>query len=271
MKTTDADAVLFFDDAADYYYNNANAAGTKAAAQTVDLTNISKDWWVYPASKVSVDTDITVACGDESIGKDVDNYYVVDTVLTLTCDNTNGSATILESGQKYGTAYSTYKVGNTDVSMVTGWTVTLGEGVTATVNGEKLTEGDMIDAQTSADLSGLLKADETVGTTVVAKTDSSVPYATTEGTSSISSACTVVAMTKVTLPASGVTVEYYGGSLVEWVSISSPGTILYVENETQLRVTKSSGNVVVEGVEPDTANNAPVVVFTVGTDDVTVK
>ena len=271
VKTTDADAVLFFDDAADYYYNNANAAGTKAAAQTVDLTNISKDWWVYPASKVSVDTDITVACGDESIGKDVDNYYVVDTVLTLTCDNTNGSATILESGQKYGTAYSTYKVGNTDVSMVTGWTVTLGEGVTATVNGEKLTEGDMIGAQTSADLSGLLKADETVGTTVVAKTDSSVPYATTEGTSSISSACTVVAMTKVTLPASGVTVEYYGGSLVEWVSISSPGTILYVENETQLRVTKSSGNVVVEGVEPDTANNAPVVVFTVGTDDVTVK
>ena len=272
VKTTDADAVLFFDDAADYYYNNADAAGTKAAAKTVDLTNISKDWWVYPASKVSVDSATAVSCGDDAFMAGEDNYYVVGTKLTLTCTNTDLSATIIESGKDYGIAYKTYKVGNADVTMASGWTVTLGEGVTATVSGEKLIEGDKIAAQTRANLSDLLKADETVGTTVVVKTNASVPYETAVGTTSISGACTVATATAVTLPASGVTVEYNAGEVLGWRNINVTGiTTLYVEDDTQLRVSKTSGNVVVEGVEPDTPNNAPAVAFTVGADAVTVK
>ena len=194
------------------------------------------------------------------------------TKLTLTCTNTDLSATIIESGKRYGIAYDTYKVGNTDVTMASGWTVTLGEGVTATVSGEDLTEGDKIAAQTGANLSALLEADETVGTTVVVKTNASVPYETAVGTTPISGACTVATATAVTLPASGVTVEYNAGEVLGWRNINVTGiTTLYVEDDTQLRVSKTSGNVVVEGVEPDTPNNAPAVAFTVGADAVTVK
>ena len=79
-------------------------------------------------------------------------------------------------------------------------------------------------------------------------------------------------MTKVNPPNNGESVAYYGiaGDGRTEMPISSPGATLYVENGTQLKVTKTSGDATVEGVVPD-EDVGTMVIFTVGADEVTVK
>ena len=268
LKITLTDPVnavgVFTDDSA------VAAKTTKATGSTMNITGGAPVVYLKPVAKVALDTATSAACGDEKFAANSDNYYVVDTVLTLTVANEGQSATIAKDGKKYGVGLDEYEVGYEDVSITSGLTVTLGKGVTATVDGENLSEGDKIVTAKDEDLSSVLKADTTVGTTVVIKTDNTVPYVTSVTTNNITANCTAVAMTKVTLPNSGETVEFFGGNLTDFIKIDGLGATLYVENGTQLRVTKTSGTASVEGVEPD-ESRGPVVVFTVRADNVTVQ
>ena len=234
----------------------------------MEITGKADTVYLKPVAKVTLDSVTSAACGDEKFAASSNNYYVVDTVLTLTVTAEGQSATIAKDGKKYGVGLDEYEVGYEDVSITSGLTVTLGKGITATVDGKNLSEGDKIVTASGEDLSSVVKAVESVGKTIVVKT-STAPYETSAWDGKVNGNCTLVAMTKVTVPASS-TVEYYGGVETDYVDTGLSGTEIYVENGTKLKVTKNSGDVAIEGVEPIEIGGR-VVVFTVGADEVTVK
>ena len=248
--------------------NAVTTNNTKSDDDTVEITGKADTVYLKPVAKVTLDSVTSAACGDEKFAASSNNYYVVDTVLTLTVTAEGQSATIAKDGKKYGVGLDEYEVGYEDVSITSGLTVTLGKGITATVDGKNLSEGDKIVTASGEDLSSVVKAVESVGKTIVVKT-STAPYETSAWDGKVNGNCTLVAMTKVTVPASS-TVEYYGGVETDYVDTGLSGTEIYVENGTKLKVTKNSGDVAIEGVEPIEIGGR-VVVFTVGADEVTVK
>ena len=171
--------------------------GTKENGDTINITGTT-DVYLKPVAKVDLDSMTSAAYGEQEFDKDSANYYVTGIVLTLDAGKYIAFENIDNKG--YGVGRETYEVGYEDVTLKSGHVVTLGEGVSATVDGQSLVEGNKIGAQTDTDLSAVLKPDETIGTTVVVKTDDTVPYATAVGTGKITGSCTVVAMTKVVFP-----------------------------------------------------------------------
>ena len=247
-----------------------------APATTATIT-ISGETEVYAGVKVTGNSYTNISYIDENgdaqgmnLGASNEAYAAMGAILKVKHTGVNGVYNAADGN--YGKEVATYKVTKNDVKFATGYKVTLGDGVTAEINGETVSNTTIV--VKNGEKIDTLAVDTTKGTTAVWQPTGSVPYAAStakvDKNTGITASGTLVAATEVALPSSGVTVEYNAGELIGWKSITGATTI-YVESDTQLRVTKSGSTVSVEGATLDTPNNAETVVFTVGADKVTVK
>ena len=246
-----------------------------APATTATIT-ISGETEVYAGVKVTGNSYTNISYIDENgdaqgmnLGASNEAYAAMGATLKVEHTGVNGVYNAADGN--YGKEVSTYEVTKNDVKFATGYKVTLGDGVTAEINGETVSNTTIV--VKNVEKIDTLVVDETKGTTAIWQPTGSVPYASSKVDKdvAINTSGTLVAATEVA-GLSGMTVEYRVGEGDHFVTGPTISGTVYVKKGTVLEVSKSSGdNVVVEGAESFENNNAPMIIFTVGADKVTVK
>ena len=267
-----------------YLVKKSNATGyadTACKDETAEKTiTVDDALRVYAAVEVKVDSNVkatykTTENKDASV--DATNKYVaLGTELAVeTTDPSAWSVFDQVNGAGYGVAIDSYTVDEDGATLIAGRTVVLGDGVSAKV-GDVTVSADS-EYKTLAVRDGqkidTLVVDETKGTTAIWQPTGSVPYASSKVDKdvAINTSGTLVAATEVA-GLSGMTVKYGVGEGDHFVTGPTISGTVYVKKGTVLEVSKSSGdNVAVEGAESFENNNAPMIIFTVGADKVTVK
>ena len=243
-----------------------------------DTKQITQDTYFYAAAQISGADPVTVSYefNGETITADLsDNYYyAVGTVLTLENPN-NGQGIVETTG---GTTYSAdwnkvpFTVENENRTFNPGYVVTLGKGLSATIDGETYGAGDSFAINGSQTLNGIVTLDAGVGTTIIKAPANGGVFTTnpsdvwTLSSTQVNASVSLVAATKVTASGSATVTMDSGVPGSTPVSVAVNGDA-YVLNGTIL---VANGATSVTGAGDVTLTNGTGA-FTVGKDNITVS
>ena len=258
------------------WIDTLHSSSTIADGATYTVTG---DVAFYAAAQITLPAYVTATYEKldgttQNIASSTNYYYAVGTELTL--ENANASQGIVETtgGATYSADWNKvpFKVENEDRSFNTGYVVTLGNGLSATIDGETYGAGDSFAVNGGLKLNGIVTLDTKVGGHVIKTPANGVFAASTDewvlASTEVNASVSLVAATKVTTTGSA-TVDVGTGVPGKYEPVLSTNGTVYVLNGKTLVAENASSVTSVDG----SMNITPplgVTEFTVGNSDITV-
>ena len=258
------------------WIDTLHSSSTIADGATYTVTG---DVAFYAAAQITLPAYVTATYEKldgttQNIASSTNYYYAVGTELTL--ENANASQGIVETtgGATYSADWNKvpFKVENEDRSFNTGYVVTLGNGLSATIDGETYGAGDSFAVNGGLKLNGIVTLDTKVGGHVIKTPANGVFAASTDewvlASTEVNASVSLVAATKVTTTGSA-TVDVGTGVPGKYEPVLSANETVYVLNGKTLVAENASSVTSVDG----SMNITPplgVTEFTVGNSDITV-